>query len=278
MTEETRRPRRSGCRGGHPGSAVPGARPRALLVGVGAAGARADEARPPPPPVPRQVHPTARRDAARAARPARRPCARSVRGLGHDTRAGARVGLRRDRRRHRGLQRAARAREDAALQSRRSDARPALGTRPGGRVRAQRNATRARHRTTSAPGIAPAAAEELLHFRSLVEQVGSADVLRVVLARSARSARRTPHFDLEFPRAPQLEPYWCSQAPARVQARRCGATVPAALHARHARPDRGLRRASSRGPDREDASRRCPRRSTSKGRTTASSRRRRIPA
>ena len=56
---------------------------------------------------------------------------------------------------------------------------------------------------------APAAAEELLHFRSLVEQVGSADVLRIVLARSARSARRTAHFDLEFPREPQLEPYWC---------------------------------------------------------------------
>jgi hypothetical protein len=57
--------------------------------------------------------------------------------------------------------------------------------------------------------FAPVAAEELLHFRSLVEQVGSADVLRIVLARSARSARRTAHFDLEFPREPQLEPYWC---------------------------------------------------------------------
>ena len=34
-------------------------------------------------------------------------------------------------------------------------------------------------------------------------------MLRVVLARSARSARRTAHFDLEFPREPQLEPYWC---------------------------------------------------------------------
>ena len=56
---------------------------------------------------------------------------------------------------------------------------------------------------------APAAAEELLHFRALVDQVGSADVLRVVLARSARSARRTTHFDLECPREPQLEPYWC---------------------------------------------------------------------
>ena len=56
---------------------------------------------------------------------------------------------------------------------------------------------------------APRAASELLHFRSLAEHVASADVLRVVLARAARSARRTTHFDLEFPREPQLEPYWC---------------------------------------------------------------------
>jgi len=57
--------------------------------------------------------------------------------------------------------------------------------------------------------FAPAAAEELLHFRSLVDEVASADVLRVVLARAARSARRTTHFDLEFPAAPQVAPYWC---------------------------------------------------------------------
>jgi DNA methylase len=56
---------------------------------------------------------------------------------------------------------------------------------------------------------APTAAEELLHFRGLIDHVGSADVLRIVLARSARSARRTAHFDLEFPRSAQLEPYWC---------------------------------------------------------------------
>ena len=55
----------------------------------------------------------------------------------------------------------------------------------------------------------PTAAEELLHFRSLVEQVSHPDVLRVVLARSARSARRTTHFDLDFPRAPQTSEYWC---------------------------------------------------------------------
>jgi hypothetical protein len=56
---------------------------------------------------------------------------------------------------------------------------------------------------------APAAAEELLQFRSLVEQVAAADVLRVVLARAARSARRTTHFDLDFPRKPQRREYWC---------------------------------------------------------------------
>jgi DNA modification methylase len=57
--------------------------------------------------------------------------------------------------------------------------------------------------------FAPAAAEELLHFRTLVDQVGHSDVLRVVLTRAARSARRTAHFDLDFPREPQTEDYWC---------------------------------------------------------------------
>lgn len=56
---------------------------------------------------------------------------------------------------------------------------------------------------------APAAAAELLFWRSLVTDYEHADVLRVVLTRAARSARRTPHFDLDFPQTPQLEPYWC---------------------------------------------------------------------
>ncbi len=56
---------------------------------------------------------------------------------------------------------------------------------------------------------APEAAAELLFFRSLVADYEHADVLRVILSRAARSARRTTHFDLEAPRAPQLEPYWC---------------------------------------------------------------------
>jgi DNA methylase len=57
--------------------------------------------------------------------------------------------------------------------------------------------------------FAPLAAAQLLHFRSILAEYEHADVLRVVLARAARSARRTTHFDLDFPRVPQLEPYWC---------------------------------------------------------------------
>jgi hypothetical protein len=53
------------------------------------------------------------------------------------------------------------------------------------------------------------AAGELLAFRSLIEEYQHADVLRVVLARAARSARLTTHFDLDFPRVPQGGPYWC---------------------------------------------------------------------
>ena len=56
---------------------------------------------------------------------------------------------------------------------------------------------------------APQAAAELVFFRDLVSDYEHADVLRVVLARAARSARRTTHFDLDFPRTPQRTPYWC---------------------------------------------------------------------
>jgi hypothetical protein len=57
--------------------------------------------------------------------------------------------------------------------------------------------------------FAPRAAADLITFRSLVDDYEYADVLRVVLARAARSARLTTHFDLDFPREPQTEPYWC---------------------------------------------------------------------
>ena len=35
------------------------------------------------------------------------------------------------------------------------------------------------------------------------------DAARIVLSRAARSARRTTHFDLDFPRKPVNKPYWC---------------------------------------------------------------------
>jgi hypothetical protein len=57
--------------------------------------------------------------------------------------------------------------------------------------------------------FAPRAAAELLAFRDLIAEYEHANVLRVVLARAARSARLTTHFDLDFPRVPQREPYWC---------------------------------------------------------------------
>ena len=52
---------------------------------------------------------------------------------------------------------------------------------------------------------------ELHAYRSAISKLDEpiADVGKVVLSRSARSARLTTHFDLDFPRAPQLEPYWC---------------------------------------------------------------------
>jgi hypothetical protein len=56
---------------------------------------------------------------------------------------------------------------------------------------------------------APRAAAELLAFRDLIGEYEHADVLRVVLSRAARSARRAAHFDLEAPRAPQTGEYWC---------------------------------------------------------------------
>jgi hypothetical protein len=76
-------------------------------------------------------------------------------------------------------------------------------------VDSRRGRSRRRPRGYIAEWYAPRAAAELLHFRSLLDGYEHADVLRVVLARAARSARLTTHFDLEFPSSPQREPYWC---------------------------------------------------------------------
>jgi DNA modification methylase len=56
---------------------------------------------------------------------------------------------------------------------------------------------------------APQALHELLLYRDLIQNYEDQDILKVILSRSARSARLTTHFDLDFPKAPQTEPYWC---------------------------------------------------------------------
>jgi hypothetical protein len=50
---------------------------------------------------------------------------------------------------------------------------------------------------------------ELHGFRELIGEYEHRDLLRVVLSRAARSARRAAHFDLEAPREPQTGEYWC---------------------------------------------------------------------
>jgi DNA methylase len=70
----------------------------------------------------------------------------------------------------------------------------------------------AKRRTTSAyvrRWYAPRAAAELLAFRDLIDEFEHRDVLRVILSRAARSARRAAHFDLEAPREAQTGEYWC---------------------------------------------------------------------
>ena len=57
--------------------------------------------------------------------------------------------------------------------------------------------------------FAPSALQSLLKYQSLIGDYTNSDVLKVILSRSARSARRTTHFDLDFPKQPQTEPYQC---------------------------------------------------------------------
>lgn len=53
------------------------------------------------------------------------------------------------------------------------------------------------------------ALRELESFRSLIRDYENQEVLQVILSRAARSARQTTHFDLDFPKRPQTEPYYC---------------------------------------------------------------------
>jgi hypothetical protein len=59
---------------------------------------------------------------------------------------------------------------------------------------------------------APQALRELLAYECVIDATledPAWDVARVILSRSARSARLTTHFDLDFPRKPIRKSYWC---------------------------------------------------------------------
>jgi hypothetical protein len=57
--------------------------------------------------------------------------------------------------------------------------------------------------------FAPEALRQLLLFRHLLENYTYKDLYRIILSRSARSSRLVTHFDLDFPKKPQIDPYHC---------------------------------------------------------------------
>lgn len=57
--------------------------------------------------------------------------------------------------------------------------------------------------------FASQALNELIAYRNLIGNYDDQEILKVILSRSARSSRLTTHFDLDFPKKPQTEPYWC---------------------------------------------------------------------
>ncbi|MEW6558312.1 MAG: DNA methyltransferase [Elusimicrobiota bacterium] len=57
--------------------------------------------------------------------------------------------------------------------------------------------------------FAPNTQRELLCYLRLIKDYTYQDLLKIVLSRSARSARLVTHYDLDFPKVPQTKPYQC---------------------------------------------------------------------
>ena len=57
--------------------------------------------------------------------------------------------------------------------------------------------------------FAPNTQRELLCYLRLIKDYTYQDLLKIVLSRAARSARLVTHYDLDFPKKPQLTPYYC---------------------------------------------------------------------
>ena len=93
---------------------------------------------------------------------------------------------------------------------------------------------------------APRALGELLAYRAAVASAAGAAARRRAAScssRAARSARRTTHFDLDFPAAPATEPYWCLKHKRTCRPTEEAREVPRPLHERHDPPDPRVRRA-----------------------------------
>lgn len=53
------------------------------------------------------------------------------------------------------------------------------------------------------------ALQEILFYRSIIKDYKNQNVLKIILSRSARSARLVPHYDLARPKKPIKKTYWC---------------------------------------------------------------------
>jgi DNA modification methylase len=53
------------------------------------------------------------------------------------------------------------------------------------------------------------AQKDLLFYLNIVKNLKYSELFKVILSRSARSARLVTHFDLDFPKKPQKGPYYC---------------------------------------------------------------------
>ncbi|MEW6408548.1 MAG: DNA methyltransferase [Nitrospirota bacterium] len=53
------------------------------------------------------------------------------------------------------------------------------------------------------------ALQEILYYRSIIKNYRNQDILKIILSRSARSARLIPHYDLARPKKAVRETYWC---------------------------------------------------------------------
>jgi hypothetical protein len=72
--------------------------------------------------------------------------------------------------------------------------------------------------------FAPQALKELLTYRRFIEagDYENHDLLKIILSRSARSARLTTHFELDFPKRSQTTAYYCHK-----HSRQCSPTMEA---------------------------------------------------